>query len=34
LNVKVPTNIAAGNQPVVVTLGGVGSQSGVTVALK
>ena len=34
LNVVVPSNIAAGNQPVVVTIGGNSSQQGVTVALK
>jgi uncharacterized protein (TIGR03437 family) len=34
LNVVVPTNIAAGDQPVVVTIGGVPSQQGVTVSLK
>jgi uncharacterized protein (TIGR03437 family) len=34
MNVVVPTNIAAGNQPIVVTIGGVPSQPGVTVALK
>jgi uncharacterized protein (TIGR03437 family) len=34
LNVKVPTNIAAGDQPIVVTIGGVPSQQGVTVSVK
>jgi uncharacterized protein (TIGR03437 family) len=34
LNVVVPTNIAAGNQPVVVTIGGNPSQPGVTVSVK
>jgi uncharacterized protein (TIGR03437 family) len=34
LNVIVPTNIAAGDQPVVVTIGGNSSQAGVTVLLK
>ena len=34
LNVVTPTNIAAGNQPIVVTIGGNPSQQGVTVALK
>jgi uncharacterized protein (TIGR03437 family) len=34
LNVVVPTNIAAGDQPIVVTIGGVPSQQGVTVSLK
>jgi trimeric autotransporter adhesin len=34
LNVVVPTNIAAGNQPIVVTIGGNPSQQGVTVAVK
>jgi uncharacterized protein (TIGR03437 family) len=34
LNVVVPTNIAAGDQPIVVTLGGVPSQQGVTVSVK
>jgi uncharacterized protein (TIGR03437 family) len=34
LNVVVPTNIAAGNQPIVVTIGGNPSQQGVTVSVK
>jgi uncharacterized protein (TIGR03437 family) len=34
LNVVVPTNIAAGDQPIVVTIGGVPSQQGVTVSVK
>ena len=34
LNVVVPTNIAAGDQPIVVTLGGVPSQQGVTLSVK
>ena len=34
LNVKLPTNIAAGDQPIVVTIGGVPSQQGVTVSVK
>jgi uncharacterized protein (TIGR03437 family) len=34
VNVVVPNNIAAGNQPVVVTIGGVPSQPRVTVSLK
>ena len=34
LNVVVPTNIAAGDQPIVVTLGSVPSQQGVTVSVK
>ena len=34
LNVKLPTNITAGDQPIVVTIGGVPSQQGVTVSVK
>jgi uncharacterized protein (TIGR03437 family) len=34
LNVQVPTNIAAGDQPIVVTVGTNSSQQGVTVSLK
>jgi uncharacterized protein (TIGR03437 family) len=34
LNVVVPTNIAAGDQPIMVTLGGNPSQQGVTVSVK
>jgi uncharacterized protein (TIGR03437 family) len=34
LNVVVPVNIAAGDQPVVVTIGGIPSQQGVTISLK
>jgi uncharacterized protein (TIGR03437 family) len=34
LNVTVPTNIAAGDQPIVVTIGGNPSQQGVTVSVK
>ena len=34
LNVVIPTNIAAGDQPIVVSLGGNPSQSGVTVSVK
>jgi uncharacterized protein (TIGR03437 family) len=34
LNVVVPTNIAAGDQPVVVIIGGTPSQQGVTVSVK
>ncbi len=34
MNVVVPTNIAAGDQPIVVTAGGISSQQGVTVSLK
>ena len=34
LNVMVPTNIAAGDQPIVVSFGGNPSQQGVTVSVK
>ena len=34
LNVVLPTNIAAGDQPIVVTIGGNPSQQGVTVSVK
>ena len=34
LNVVVPTNIAAGDQPIVVTIGGIPSQQGVIVSVK
>jgi uncharacterized protein (TIGR03437 family) len=34
LNVTVPTNIAAGDQPIVVSFGGNPSQQGVTVSVK
>ena len=34
LNVVVPTNITAGDQPIVVTIGGNPSQQGVTVTVK
>ena len=34
LNVVVPTNIAAGDQPIVVSIGGTPSQQGVTVSVK
>ena len=34
LNVVVPTNIAAGDQPIVVSFGGNPSQHGVTVSVK
>ena len=34
LNVVVPTNITAGDQPIVVTIGGNSSQQGVTVSVK
>jgi uncharacterized protein (TIGR03437 family) len=34
LNVVTPTNVAAGDQAIVVTIGGNPSQQGVTVSLK
>jgi uncharacterized protein (TIGR03437 family) len=34
LNVVIPTNIAAGDQAIVVTIGGNPSQQGVTVSVK
>jgi uncharacterized protein (TIGR03437 family) len=34
LNVITPTNVAAGDQPIVVTIGGNQSQQGVTVSLR
>jgi uncharacterized protein (TIGR03437 family) len=34
MNVTVPTNIAAGDQPIVVSIGGNASQQGVTVSVK
>ncbi len=34
VNIQLPANVSSGNVPVVVSLGGVGSQAGVTVAVK
>lgn len=34
LNIRIPTEVAAGNQPVIVTVGGISSPAGVTVAVR
>jgi uncharacterized protein (TIGR03437 family) len=34
INVRIPVTVSGGNQPVVVTIGGVPSQSNLTVAVK
>ena len=34
INVVIPSNVPSGNQPVVVTIDGVSSQAGITVAVK
>jgi uncharacterized protein (TIGR03437 family) len=34
INVAIPSNVPAGNQPVIVTIDGVPSQSNITAAVK
>jgi uncharacterized protein (TIGR03437 family) len=34
INVHIPTTVSSGNVPVVITVGGISSQAGVTVAVR